>query len=123
MAGAKDELEKRSPSVEFFLRKAHQSQLLVTIVSGVLSRKFLQHPFIHFRKARRDRQRIAEFLQVIKQMLQPKDLLLSPKVSFAEPLSPIYIRSLVETSGVMQTIIQQAKLLLAEHPVSDRLRI
>jgi hypothetical protein len=115
MPGAMEELERWSPSLEFFLRKVPQTQMLVTIVSGVLSPTFLHHPFTLFRRQRRDKQRIAEFLQTIKQMLQPEDLLLTPKVTFANPLSHLELSSGDGPRGMMKTIIQQAKSLMTDH--------
>ena len=123
MPGAMEELERWSPSLEFFLRKVPQTQMLVTIVSGVLSPTFLHHPFTLFRRQRRDKQRIAEFLQTIKQMLQPKDLLLNPKVTFANPLSNLDLYAGDGPHEIMKTIIQQAKALMNHHAEPEPVRV
>jgi hypothetical protein len=115
MPGAEQELETWSPSVKFLLRKAPQTKLVVTIVSGVLSPTFIRHPLTRLRKARRDRQRIAEFLQVIHQMLKPNHILLNPKVSFSQPLSTNQLRADADQPIQLQKIITQAKKLLRDH--------
>jgi hypothetical protein len=115
MPGAERELETWSPSIEFLLRKAPQTKLVVTIVSGVLSPTFIRHPLTRLRKARRDRQRIAEFLQVIRQMLKPNQILLKPKVSFAQPLTTDQLRDGAEQPIQLGKIITHAQMLLAEH--------
>ncbi|MGD2156393.1 MAG: 1-acyl-sn-glycerol-3-phosphate acyltransferase [Anaerolineales bacterium] len=115
MPGAERELEAWSPSLVFLLRKAPLTKVVVTIVSGVLSPTFIRHPLTRVRRARRDRQRIAEFLQVIRQMLKPNHILLNPKVSFAQPLTTNQLRDGADQPIQLGKIITQAKKLLGDH--------
>lgn len=77
-----------SRSVEIFLQRVPQTQVLVTIVSGVIAPAAMRHPITWFRKARPDRQRLAFMYQMIRQVLSGKELFgLKPNVSFGELLS------------------------------------
>jgi hypothetical protein len=119
MPGAEDEIERWSPSIELFMEKVPGIKTLTTIVSGVLSPRYINHPFIFFKKMRRDRQRISEFMQVIHQMLSPGKLLLSPRVSFSEPISPPEVHENGETFPILKSIIERAKQLLADHLATE----
>lgn len=115
MLGADIEIDRWSPSIEFFIKKVPQLNTLATIVSGVLSPKYIHHPLTIFRKSRRDKQRISEFMQVIQQVVFPGRLLLSPKVSFAEPIPNPGLLSMTDPQQVFQYLKHKAKQLLGEH--------
>jgi hypothetical protein len=66
MPGAKEELSKWSNSLELFLRRVPQSKLQITMISGILPPKFVNHAFTHFRRKRSDKQRNSEFFLVIR---------------------------------------------------------
>lgn len=87
MPGALEELESWSPSLEVILRRVPSARVVVTAVSGVLHPAWVGSPLTRLRTGRRNQQRIAEFLQVIQQVFFPNSLLVSPSVSFAEPLA------------------------------------
>ena len=114
MPGVEAEIEKWSPSIELLLRKVPQAKAMATIVSGVLSPKFLQHPFTFFRSERRDKQRISEMMQVISQMLSPGQLSLIPRVSFATPLSTDEALSTGNPS-ILSALVERGKQLLGDH--------
>ncbi len=86
MPGWLEAVETWSRSLDVILRRAPAAQVLVTAVSGVLHPRWVHSPVTWLRKGRRNQQRVAEFLQIIQQMFIPNSLLVSPKVSFAEPL-------------------------------------
>lgn len=82
------EFDYWSHSLEIFLKNVPNSQVLVTIVGGVISKKIFKHPFTWFRKSRPDRQRLAFIYQIIRQVLSGKELFgLRPRVTFGELLS------------------------------------
>ena len=87
LPGAVDGLRRWSRSIEVFLRKVPQANLVLTVASGVLSGKFIDHFIPRMFKNDHERRRITEFMQVISQMVRLEPLDLYPKVSFAEPLS------------------------------------
>lgn len=86
MPGALEALEEWSPSLEVILRRVPSTRVLITFVSGVLHPAWAHSPVTHLRRGRRERQRVAEFFQVIQQMLLPGQLLVSPSLCFARPL-------------------------------------
>jgi hypothetical protein len=88
MPGALEELETWSPSLEVILRHVPSTRILITAVSGVLHAGWVRNPVIHMRSGRRNQQRVAEFFQIIQQMLFPNSLLVNPSVCFAEPFIP-----------------------------------
>jgi len=86
MPGALQELEAWSPSLEVILRRVPAARVVVTAVSGVLHPLWARSPVIYLRRGRRNQQRVAEFFQVIQQVLFPNSLRVSPSVCFAEPI-------------------------------------
>jgi hypothetical protein len=122
MPGAHEALEEWSPSLELILKKVPQTQVLLTIVSGVLNPSFLRNPLARLHKGLRERQKVAEFLQVAQQLLFPKSLSLLPRVSFAPPFTVPQIHHLGGSKLILQAVIEKAQHLLAEHtgyPFSD----
>jgi len=119
MPGAEVEIDHWSPSIEFFIKKVPHLNTLATIVSGVLSTKYTNHPLTIFRKSRRDKQRISEFIQVIQQMVSPGKFLLSPKVSFANPIYTPDYTALGDSQNAFRHIKKKAKQLLVDHIMSE----
>jgi hypothetical protein len=74
-----------SRSLEIFLKQVPQTQVLITMVSGVIAKSSIRHPITWLRKARPDRQRLAFLYQLARQMLSGKELFgLTPRVTFGE---------------------------------------
>lgn len=114
MEGAGDEIDNWSPSIGFFMKKVPGICSIITIVSDVLSPKYIHHPLTLFRNNRRDKQRISEFLQIIQQILKPGKLFLRPRVSFAEPILTEELFTHKDPI-ILQSIIQRARQLLDQH--------
>jgi hypothetical protein len=77
-----------SRSLEIFMQRVPDLQILVTIASGVISRSAIRHPVTWFRKARPDRQRLAFIYQFVRQILSGGQIFdLTPRVTFGEILS------------------------------------
>lgn len=77
-----------SRSLEIFLERVPGLHILVTMVSGVISRSSMKHPITWFRTARPDRQRLAFLYQLARQMLSGRELFgLRPRVTFGELVS------------------------------------
>ena len=118
LPNAEQELGRWSRSLEIFLRKVPQTRVLITIVSGVLSAEYLRHPITWLQRERIDRQRLAEFWQVVQQLLSPGKLMPSPSITFAPPLSVDELRAEGQADRLLSAVIARAKRLLAEHMVS-----
>ena len=118
MPGSEDAIRCWSRSIEIFLRKVPETQLLITMVSGILSPKYIKHVLTNFRKSRRDKQRISEFFQVIQQMLSPGKLLQTPKLSFAHPIGVDSLSPDGKSINIMGTLTDRAQQLLTNHMFS-----
>jgi 1-acyl-sn-glycerol-3-phosphate acyltransferase len=90
-------------------------ELLVqpVIVSGVVSGHWSKHWFPRIRRKQIDQQRLAEFGQVISQLMHPGRIYLSPSVSFGKPMEKTELSS----TGVpaLAAVIAEAKKLLKHH--------
>ncbi len=73
-----------SPSLELLLRKAPETCLVPAIVGGVVAPQWARHPLVRYRRRPHDRRKLAEFLQVIYQLVRPGRLRLAPRVVFGQ---------------------------------------
>ena len=113
MPEADAEFNKWSRSLEIFLRKVPQTQVLVTMVSGVIARSAMSHPITRFRAARPDRQRLAFMYQMIRQILSGKEVFgLTPRVTFGELIN---INNTTDREHMLQTINKSAYRVLKTH--------
>ncbi|MBN1537832.1 MAG: 1-acyl-sn-glycerol-3-phosphate acyltransferase [Anaerolineales bacterium] len=115
LPGAEEALASWSPSLEIILKKVPQTKILLTIVSGVLSQTILQNPLIRLRKGFRERQKLAEFLQVIQQLISYNNFNLKPKISFRMLPSPNDLQAANWSRSYLQSIIAKSQQLLQTH--------
>jgi len=111
LPGAHQAIADWSPSIEILLRKAPQTRLQLVIASGMLLPRYLNHPLTRLRKQPFHRQKLAETLQILSQMVNPGREPVTMRVSFARPLT---IADLPE-GRLMPGIIAAARQLLAAH--------
>ncbi len=114
LPGAFAALSQWSTSLGLMVRAVPQTQIVTAIVSGVLAPASLRNPLIRIRSDARERQKLAEFLQVIQQMLFPKRLAVATKVAFGNPFSARFDAA-PSAREATQEIIAKARELLAEH--------
>ncbi len=82
------EFHQWSRSLEIFIRNVPDTRVLVTTVSGVISKRLFDHPITWFRRSRPDKQRLAFIYQIIRQALSGRELFgLTPCVTFGELLT------------------------------------
>ncbi|MGZ9220824.1 MAG: 1-acyl-sn-glycerol-3-phosphate acyltransferase [Anaerolineales bacterium] len=113
MPEADAEFNKWSRSLEIFLKKVPQTQVLVTMVSGVIAKSAMSHPITRLRKIRPDRQRLAFMYQMIRQILCGRELFgLTPRVTFGELIS---INNTTDHEHMLQTINESAHRVLKTH--------
>ena len=115
MPEAMKELETWSRVVEIILSKVPEITIQVAIVSNVLSQKHFKNPLTRLRKHWRDRQRIAEFLQVINQLVFRRKFHDIPKITFAEAFGLKDINENDDTKTAMPYVIARAKEMMALH--------
>jgi len=82
LPGAPEALSAWSGSLGLVLRRVPQAQVVVSIVSGVVTRAALRNPLSPFVRSMRERQKVAEIVQVAAQMLIRNPLGLTPRVTF-----------------------------------------
>ncbi len=115
MPGSQQEIQKWSGSLELFLRRVPQTKLQITMISGILLPKYVHHIFTRFRRERRDKQRISEFFQVMRQMLSPGEFLSSPQLSFVSPLSRDQLLQKRGRGDIGPEIVRHAQEAFALH--------
>ena len=115
LPNADKELGTWSPSVALMMRRAPATQLVVTIVSGVLARSVSRTPLMWLRKGNHEKRRLAEFLQVMQQLLLDRTFSLIARASFGEPTTIAELGDPRDTKAVNAAIIQRARRLLGEH--------
>ncbi len=114
-SGAEQWFKNWSPSLEVMLRKVPETRLVLAIVSGVLLRRFANHPITHLRRGAINRRRLAEFTQVIYHLMRPRSLRIQVNVSFAPPIRLADLQPAVEGRRLMPAILERARYLLKEH--------
>lgn len=85
MPGAEQALNLWSRSIALILSKVPETLLQVAIVSGVLAPACLRSPLVRLPKERWRQQKLAEFIQVIQQLIVKRDYKLTPRVYYSEP--------------------------------------
>jgi hypothetical protein len=115
LPGADRALEGWSRSLDLIMRSVPETRVLLTIVSDVLLPALVENPLTRLRKEIRDRQKLAEFLQVSLQMLLRWGPALTARLSLGKPLRALELQA--EAAGTTPThaLIENAKRLLADH--------
>lgn len=114
LPGMREALDRWSESLEIMIRSVPDTQVIVSMVSGVLEKSSLRHPLVYLKKNLRDRQKIAETLQAIKHLVRSRALPLTPRVSMSQPLRFDGLALEERRSAVMAVIKDKAAQLIAE---------
>lgn len=115
MPGAAKALQRWSPSLELFLRRAPQSRVVPVVVSGVLSPGWLRSPVTRLRQEAKDRQKVAEACQVIQQLIAPGSLRTNPLVTFGPALDAAELLRKDARVPPLQAIVEHQRTLLLLH--------
>lgn len=107
--------KKWSPSLEIILRKVPKLLVVPTISSHVLLKRFRDSPLAKLRRAGLDRRRLAEFIQVIQQLLLPHTVQAHAKISFGAPFQLADLNVNEESRQVMPAVISIIKAELKNH--------
>jgi 1-acyl-sn-glycerol-3-phosphate acyltransferase len=113
-SGAWDSIQGWSRSVEIMLRRVPQSRLQTAIVSGVLDRKLVRSPIVKIRRSPARRQKLAEVLQLSRQMVFARSARNHVHITFAEPVRGTDLTA----EEVMPAVIRIARGLLEVHLAS-----
>lgn len=97
-----------SRSLEVFLRHVPETQVLVTMASGVIAKASMRNPLTRLRKMRADRQRIAFLTQIARQILAGQELFgLTPRVTFGEVIAGTQQDVLDSIHGAALRVLRQ----------------
>jgi hypothetical protein len=118
MPGLESALETWSPSLDLILRKLPDTQIVVSIISGVLTPESFRHPLARIRKHPRDRQKMAEFVQTLRQIFKPESVPLHARATFAQPITADSILVEFPEENLTSSLIQRAKETLIRHTAS-----
>lgn len=113
--GADQALHRWSPSLEILLRRVPQTRVLISIVSGVIAPSSLRNPIARFQKSLNDRQRIAEAVQVIEQLISPFKPRISPRLTFSNPVSALDLGARLERNQILGPLLERAHQTLQAH--------
>ena len=107
-----------SSSLEIFLRRAPHTRVVSAIVSCVLSRRDFNNPLVKIPKTAWEKRKLAEMIQVSRQMLANKPIALTPRLTFGEA---IHGENLRDARGqYLPGIIAQARQTLIKHNLTPR---
>jgi hypothetical protein len=109
--GAAEAIQDWSRSIEIMLRRVPETWLQVAISSGVLLSKFVHSPIVRIRKTAPTRQKLAEVLQISRQMIFPRSIRTHVHISFAKPVQGMDLIG----DEMMPAVIRIARRLLEDH--------
>lgn len=115
LPGAEAALDTWSPSLGLMLRSVPETRVLPAIISGVLAPGFLRNPLARRRATPRERQKVAEFLQTVQQMVLPRTLALRARLTFGRPLRLHELAAGNDAAQLTQAVVDAARRLLADH--------
>ena len=114
LPGAVEELDRWSASLPLFIRRAPETQVLVSIVSGVLAPSCYRSPLTRLQREERFKRKLAEFLQVGQQIMFGRQFGLKPEVRFAPALGAAELGDGRDQDATMTVILAQAEQLLSQ---------
>jgi hypothetical protein len=97
------------------IRQVPDTQVMVTIVSGVLSSWSLRNPLTRIRKEINERQKIAEIIQGVQHLFLPRTISLNPRLRFSPPMTFVEVADRLHSLSPMEAIRNRAKQLLTDH--------
>ena len=115
MPDAEQAFKLWSPSLEIFLRRVPQTHVLISIVSGVLTPSAMRNPIARLQRTMNDRQRIAEVVEVIQQLLSPLKPKLNPRLTFSNPFSALDLGVRLERNQILGPLLERAHQTLRTH--------
>ena len=90
-------------------------QLLPTVLSGIVSEHWAHHPLTWLRRKQIDKHRLAEFGQVITQLVHPGRLFITPAISIGETVNESILREEAQGGSLLPAVIARGKSLLNDH--------
>jgi len=113
--GASTSIDNWLDVFDSFTKYVPGLQILPAIASGMVSDKWARHFLVKLRRKQIDRHRLAEFGQVISQLLRPGKFFLSPTVSFGKALLAEELKMTSPDGRVRSALMPEARELLRQH--------
>jgi hypothetical protein len=111
LPGAMESLSRWSASLGLIARAVPEANIVTTIVSGVLARGSLRNPLTRWPRDSRQRQLLAEIIQVIRQALLPYGISVSTRLSYGKPIAA----GNRDARELTSEIVEYAEQLLNDH--------
>ena len=115
LPGAWERLGAWSRSIVLALRRAPETRLVCAIASGVLAPRFLSHPLTRLAPKGWQRFKLAEVLQILRQLGSGKRFGIRPRVTFGGPRTLAELRQSYGQDDDLGAIVSYARDVLAEH--------
>lgn len=109
------EIRNWSGSIDLFLRQVPQTQVVVSILSGIVLPRWAHSPLTWLRPVEYQKRRIAEYGQVIGQLLFPGKPDITPSMTISAPVSVQVLRSESSSDRLLPAVVQRGQALLADH--------
>jgi len=113
--GAEQWIEKWLPSIDLFTRTIPDLKMVISIVSGVVSPRWANHPVTRLKRIDWQKRRLAEFAQVINQLLRPGVFFLSPRIFLSAPFTAKDLLAEATSDRLLPLIINHGKKTLRDH--------
>ena len=111
MDGAEEGFASWSPSLELLLRRIPATRVVIAVISGVVAVECLRYPGVRSRPVPWERQRLAEYAQIVQQVMFGRRFGLRARISFSDP----FTLADLEGEEIMPGIERRGRALLAEH--------
>jgi len=108
---AESSIEEWSPSVRILLDSVPRLKWMVAVVSGVVSNRALEHPILRRKRGLTERQLLAEFYQIARQVMSPRWFQQTISLSLAPASAPMP----GPDAPAMVDVIASARRALREH--------
>jgi hypothetical protein len=93
--------------------------VLLTVVSGVLSARWRWNPFVRLIGDDHKQRSVAEFLQVIQQMIFPNSISVKPRLTFSDPLTTDDLAQMGQ--GLLDGMIEHTRCLMEDHMAEGKI--
>ncbi|NTU65553.1 MAG: hypothetical protein HGB05_19670, partial [Chloroflexi bacterium] len=112
-SGLEESIGTWSGSLEIFLRRAPQTCVVPAIVSSVLSKRYFNNPLVRIPKTNWEKRKLAEMIQISRQMIANKPIHLTPRLTFGEFACGETLRD--SAGHYLPGIIARERQTLTEH--------
>jgi hypothetical protein len=111
MDGAEEGFAAWSQSLELLVRRVPATQIVIAAISGIVAGECMHYPGIRNEPVRWERQRLAEYAQLVQQVVLGRRFGLHARVTFSQPFT------LADLAGeeIVPGIEARGRALLAEH--------